>query len=145
MRFRTWGRPPADPEARAGGPPAFEGRPAISPASKPRRPRLTVFVFGRAKAGVLWADPAPPSGPRGGARALLEKRLRSGMSDAPRADLWRSTHRAGGGRATQESRKGTAAKFRGFEMEHASSHNSFNILFVVTFFASFATFLIHFG
>jgi hypothetical protein len=40
---------------------------------------------------------------------------------------------------------GTAAKFRGFEMEHASSPNSFNILFVVTFFASFATFLIHFG
>jgi len=30
-------------------------------------------------------------------------------------------------------------------MEHASSHNCFNILFVVTFFASFATFLIHFG
>jgi hypothetical protein len=30
-------------------------------------------------------------------------------------------------------------------MGHASSHNSINILFVVTLFASFATFLIHFG
>jgi len=30
-------------------------------------------------------------------------------------------------------------------MGHAASHNSFNILFVVTFFASFATFLVHFG
>ena len=30
-------------------------------------------------------------------------------------------------------------------MGHASSHNSFNILFVVTFFASFATLLVHFG
>ena len=30
-------------------------------------------------------------------------------------------------------------------MGHAESHNSFNILFVVTFFASFATFMIHFG
>jgi hypothetical protein len=39
----------------------------------------------------------------------------------------------------------TARNFRGLAMGHASSHNSFNILFVVTFFASFATFLIHFG
>ena len=30
-------------------------------------------------------------------------------------------------------------------MGHAESHNSFNILFVLTFFASFATLMIQFG
>ena len=30
-------------------------------------------------------------------------------------------------------------------MEHGSSHNAFTILFISTFFASFAAMLIHFG
>jgi hypothetical protein len=30
-------------------------------------------------------------------------------------------------------------------MGHAESNNSFNILFIVTFFASFATLVVHFG
>jgi hypothetical protein len=41
--------------------------------------------------------------------------------------------------------KRSGGGFRGLKMGHASSHNSFNVVFVVTFFASFATFLIHFG
>jgi hypothetical protein len=38
-----------------------------------------------------------------------------------------------------------AAIFLGATMGHAESHNSFNILFVLTFFASFATVMIQFG
>jgi len=30
-------------------------------------------------------------------------------------------------------------------MGHAESHNSFNILFILTFFASFATLMVQFG
>jgi hypothetical protein len=38
-----------------------------------------------------------------------------------------------------------ATTFLGATMGHAESHNSFNILFVLTFFASFATMIVHFG
>ena len=45
----------------------------------------------------------------------------------------------------EQRQRTTGTTFLGATMGHAESHNSFNILFVLTFFASFAMVVVHFG
>jgi hypothetical protein len=70
--------------------------------------------------------------------------------------MWKTPHPAGrrdvtkndiGRRRSEDQPRGDfrQARKKGASMEQVSNHNAFNILFAVSFFASFALVMIHFG
>jgi hypothetical protein len=80
-----------------------------------------------------------------GNATIAEFNRRSDMCGTPHSSPWVSVYIE----VTDEARLGAARKKieteLGAQMEHATTHNTFNILFMVSFFASFLVVMLHFG
>jgi hypothetical protein len=107
-----------------------------------------------AASGAANGDKAPGSA----RRPVVRPHRRIGVGFAPARHVPNATsakpkrgYRAcnGSSRSRERPKGRDATRAVGMDLEiaveHASSHNTFGILFIVTFFASFAAVMIHFG